>query len=92
MKNELKNFHKKTGMFLFGKELVDKRKIKIKKTSKENFQEQKIKNVLENIPKGATHIYRGYFFKIGIHGFTFIFTNNEWKRTEEIILRNNMRI
>lgn len=92
MKNELKNFHKKTGMFLFGKELVDKRKVKIKKSENKNFSEPKIKNVLENIPKGATHIYKGNFFKHGSHGFTFIFSNNDWVRTNEIILRNNMRI
>ena len=83
-------------MQLYGKTLLFKNEINSRKLiledkkNKNNFS--KIKNVLENIPKGATHVYGGNFFKKGSHGFTFVFHDNEWRRTEEIKLKEFMRL
>jgi hypothetical protein len=96
--NNFKNFSKTTGMQLFGKTLLYKNQIKIKKFDTDKNKKEKknnfpfIKNVLENIPQGATHRYGGNFFKKGSHGFTYVFFENEWKRTQEIELREFMRL
>lgn len=83
-KNNLKNIHKKTGMFLFGKELVIKREVNTRTKTKTENKKTKIKNVLDNIPKGATHTKDGMFFKFGSHGFLYMFTNNTWQRCSDI--------
>jgi len=89
----LKNFSKKTGMFLQGRNIYLKKNIKTKlfNTGK-NKKENKIQNVLDNIPKGATHVNGNYFYKQGSHNFFFIFINKDWKRCEEEEFKKARRI
>jgi len=81
----LKNFHKKTGMFLSGKNLYIKKEIPVRiyGLRKNKKPAPKIKSVLDNIPKGATHANGNYFYKKGSHGFYFIYLNEDWKRCEK---------
>jgi hypothetical protein len=91
MENELEKYHKKTGMFLLGKNLLLKKDLIIKRNKKPE-KEIPQKTLLENIPKNATHIINGHFYKIGSHGYTFIFVNNNWQRCNDLILTSRNKI